>query len=67
MRGKDLIRVSFVPVTRDAKNDMLMVDPSTGEGAKLLRVIKDLSVNVPLKIDGREVVLLDKSIQMSMK
>ena len=60
VQGKKIVRVSFVPVTRDAKNDVLMLDPSSGEGARLLDVIKGVSANAPLKIDGQEVVLLDK-------
>jgi len=65
--GKRVRRVSFVPVTRDAKNDVLMVDPSEGEGAALVKVIKDLSPGVPLKIEGHEVVLLDQPAQLSKK
>jgi poly-gamma-glutamate synthesis protein (capsule biosynthesis protein) len=65
VQGKNLLRVSFVPVTRDAQNNVLMVDPSTGDGARLLQVIRGVSDNVPLKIDGHEVVLLDKPIQLS--
>ena len=57
--GRKIARVSFVPVTRDTHNDVLMLDPSAGEGAKLLDVIKGLSNGAPLRIDGREVVLLD--------
>ncbi len=47
--GKKIVRVSFVPVTRDAHNDVLMLDPSTGEGAALLSVIKGLSGSAPLR------------------
>lgn len=67
VQDKKVQRVSFVPVTRDAHNDVLMLDPSTGEGARLLQVIKGESANVPLKIEGQEVVLLDRSPQMSRK
>lgn len=65
VQGRNLRRVSFVPVTRDANNDVLMLDPSTGEGERLLQVIKGVSTGVPLKIDGQEVVLLDKPVLMS--
>jgi poly-gamma-glutamate synthesis protein (capsule biosynthesis protein) len=58
--GKRIVRVSFVPVTRDAKNDVLMLDPSTGDGAKLVAVIKSVSAGAPLRIEGEEVVLLDR-------
>jgi poly-gamma-glutamate synthesis protein (capsule biosynthesis protein) len=67
IEGKRLRRVSFVPVTRDAKNDVMMVDPSTGEGAALVDVVRRLSAGVPLKIDRQEVVLLDAPAQLSRK
>jgi len=67
MEGKRIRRVSFVPVTRDAKNDVMMVDPSSGDGAALVSVIRRLSANVPLKIDGQEVVLVDTPAQLSKK
>lgn len=56
--GKKIRRVSFVPVTRDTKNDVLMLDPASGEGAKLVEVIKGQSGDTPLWIDGQEVVLI---------
>jgi poly-gamma-glutamate capsule biosynthesis protein CapA/YwtB (metallophosphatase superfamily) len=65
--GKRIRRVSFVPVTRDAKNDVVMVDPSAGDGAALVKVVKDLSPGVPLKLEGHEVVLLDSPAQVSKK
>ena len=67
VEGKRIRRVSFVPVTRDAKNDVMMIDPSSGDGAALVSVIRRLSANVPLKIDGQEVVLLDAPAQLSKK
>src|SRR5207245_7635856 len=48
--GKKIVRVSFVPVTRDSHNDVLMLDPATGDGAALLGVIKGLSTGAPLKL-----------------
>ena len=65
--GKRIRRVSFVPVTRDARNDVLMLDPSIGEGAALVDVIRGLSVGVPLRIEGQEVVLLDTPAQLSKR
>ena len=62
---KAIQRVSFVPVWRDDNNDMLMIDPSTGQGAELVDFIKGLSPGVPLRIDGQEVVLIDKSTEAS--
>ena len=58
IEGKKIRRVSFVPVTRDEKNDVLMLDPAGGEGAKLVEVIKGQSGDTPLRIDGQEVVLI---------
>jgi len=65
IEGKKIRRVSFVPVTRDAKDDVLMLDPSTGDGAKLVDVIKGLSGQTPLRIEGQEVVLLAPSSRTS--
>ena len=57
--NKRVARVSLAPVTRDAENNnVLMLDPSIGEGAKLLQKVKDLSPNTTLKIDGREAILV---------
>jgi poly-gamma-glutamate capsule biosynthesis protein CapA/YwtB (metallophosphatase superfamily) len=67
IEGKRIRRVSFVPVTRDVKNDVMMLNPSSGDGAALVDVIKKLSVSVPLRIDGQEVVLLDAPAQLSKK
>lgn len=67
VEGKTIRRVSFVPVTRDEHNNVMMIDPSTGEGARLVNVIKGVSPGVPLKIDGQEVVLLDRSVQLSTR
>ncbi|MDH4065209.1 MAG: CapA family protein [Acidobacteriota bacterium] len=56
-----IVRTSFVPVTRDEHNDVFMLDPATGLGATLVQAVKDRSTNPPaLRIDGQEVVLLDR-------
>ena len=61
IRNKAIQRVSFVPVTRDANNDVYLLDPSAGEGAKLLQLVTERSKDLPpLRVDGQEVVLLDK-------
>jgi poly-gamma-glutamate synthesis protein (capsule biosynthesis protein) len=65
IRGKQIVRVSFVPVTRDEQNNVLFVDPSAGEGARLLKVIQGVSPGVTLRIEGQEVVLLDRAPQTS--
>jgi poly-gamma-glutamate capsule biosynthesis protein CapA/YwtB (metallophosphatase superfamily) len=67
LQGKNLLRVSFVPVSRDAGNNVLMLDPSTGEGARLVQVIQGVSKDVALRIDGQEVVLLDRPLQTSTR
>jgi poly-gamma-glutamate synthesis protein (capsule biosynthesis protein) len=60
IQGKTLSRVSFVPVTRDDSNNVLLLDPATGEGARLVKLVKGVSGGTPLEIDGHEVVLLGK-------
>jgi poly-gamma-glutamate capsule biosynthesis protein CapA/YwtB (metallophosphatase superfamily) len=58
---KQIARVSFVPVTRDENNDVFLIDPSEGEGAALVNKVKERSSNPPaLKVDGHEVVLLER-------
>lgn len=53
-------RVSLVPVTRDNKSNVLMLDPGSAEGARLIKKVKDLSGNVSLKVEGSEAVLWEK-------
>lgn len=61
IRGTNILRVSFVPVSRDGNNDVHLLDPSEGEGATLVQMVKDRSPQPPsLKIDGQEVVLLER-------
>jgi poly-gamma-glutamate capsule biosynthesis protein CapA/YwtB (metallophosphatase superfamily) len=57
VKGKKVLRVSFVPLTRDADNQVVMLDPTTGEGQRLVQKVKGLSSGVPLDVDGQEVVL----------
>ena len=62
IQGKKIQHVAFVPVTRDANNDVLMLDPASDEGAKLVQMVKDRSASPPpLKVSGQEVVMLDKA------
>jgi poly-gamma-glutamate synthesis protein (capsule biosynthesis protein) len=59
-----IARVSFVPVSRDANNDVFLLDPSEAEGAKLVQMVKDRSTSPPpLRIDGHEVVLFERGSQ----
>ena len=61
VQGKSIRRVSFVPVPRDGNNDVYLLDPSEGEGAKLVQWVKERSFTPPsLRIDGHEVVMLEK-------
>jgi poly-gamma-glutamate capsule biosynthesis protein CapA/YwtB (metallophosphatase superfamily) len=59
VQKKKIVRVSLVPVTRDAANNVMLTDPSNGEGARVLGIIKGVSGDVPLRIDGQEVVVID--------
>jgi poly-gamma-glutamate synthesis protein (capsule biosynthesis protein) len=62
IRGKNILRVSFVPVTRDANNDVFLLDPTDAEGEKLLQMVRDRSTNPPaLRVDGHEVVLFERA------
>ena len=61
--NKHVARVSIVPVTRDAEhNDVLMLDPASGDGAKLLKKVEDLSSGTPVHVDQHEAVLVDSSL-----
>lgn len=56
--GKKIRRVTFVPVTRDGTNTMIMTTPTSGEGARLYDIVKRNSPGLALPLDGQEVVLL---------
>jgi hypothetical protein len=59
---KKIVRVSFVPVSRDDHNDVYMLEPSSEEGSRLLGIVRQVSPpDLPLRIDGQEVVLLDRA------
>ena len=60
VQHKQIVHVSFVPMTRDAHNDVLMLDPASPDGQALLRIVEK-STTMPLHIEGREVVLVDKT------
>ncbi|MEP7118801.1 MAG: CapA family protein [Acidobacteriota bacterium] len=61
VRQKRISRVSFVPVTRDATNTMMMVSPASGEGARLAEIVRRNSPGVSLAVEGQEVVLLGQA------
>ena len=60
--GRNIVRLSLVPVSRDAQNNMVMLDPTNGEGAKLVKHVTERSADVPLRVDGQEVVMLDRAV-----
>ena len=61
IQGKSISRVSFVPVSRDANNDVYLLDPAGGDGATMVEWVKERSFTPPaLRLDGHEVVLMDK-------
>ena len=41
IQAKKIQRVSFVPVTRDSNNDVYLLDPAEGEGAKMVEWVKE--------------------------
>ena len=59
IEGRSLKRVSLVPVSRDAQNNVMMLDPTTGEGARLMTHVRERSAGVPLEVAGQEVVMTD--------
>ena len=58
VRGGHVARVSLVPMTRDEENNVMMLDPSSAEGATLREKVKSLSGRVALEVKGREIVLI---------
>jgi poly-gamma-glutamate synthesis protein (capsule biosynthesis protein) len=62
VQGKQIVRVSFVPVSRDDRNDVLMLDPASPEGRSLVDIVRRFSPpDLSLRVDGHEVVLLDRA------
>ena len=61
IHNKHIARVSLVPVTRDdATNNVTMLDPAGGAGAALMQKVQSLSADVPLRLAGHEVVLIQR-------
>ena len=60
VEDKRVTRVSVAPLTRDEQNNVMMLDPGSGDGAKLMDKVRNLSGSVPLKIEGKEAILLGK-------
>ena len=65
--GRNILRLSIVPVSRDAQNNVMMLDPTMGEGARLVTHVKERSTDVPLRVDGQEVVMIDRVTQTSRR
>lgn len=62
VEGRKVTRVSLAPLTRDAENNNpLLLDPSEGEGARMIEKVRGLSGATPLKLDGKEVVLIGRN------
>ena len=59
VKDKKILRVSFVPLTREQNNKVVMLEPTSGEGERLVGKVKGLSPGVPLEAYGHEVVLLE--------
>jgi len=51
IQDKKVTRVSLAPLTRDSANNVLILDPSAGEGAQLTAKVKSLSADTPLKLN----------------
>ena len=67
IEGRSIQRLSIVPVSRDAQNNMVMLDPTTGDGAKLVKHVTERSTDVPLRVDGQEVVMIDRAAQTTRR
>jgi poly-gamma-glutamate capsule biosynthesis protein CapA/YwtB (metallophosphatase superfamily) len=65
--GRNILRLSIVPVSRDAHNNMVMLDPTTGEGERLVTHVKERSTEVPLRVEEQEVVMIDRVTQTSRR
>lgn len=46
-------------MTRDAENNVVMLDPSAGEGKRLREKVKSLSAGAALDVVGREMILVE--------
>jgi hypothetical protein len=43
----------------------MMLDPASAEGARLVQIVKGVSGDTPLRVEGQEVVLLDRQRETS--
>lgn len=58
VEGKKVARVSLTPVTRDADNNVRMLDAASSQGAGLMMKVRELSGDTPLPVGGHEAVLI---------
>jgi len=64
VEGKKVARVGLVPVTRDAdNNNVRMLEPGDGEGAELVKKVRELSGATSLNVEGGEAILIAKGKQ----
>jgi poly-gamma-glutamate synthesis protein (capsule biosynthesis protein) len=59
LRKEGLLRLSLLPASRDDANNVLLLDPSEGEGAQRVAQLRELSPGTPLPLDGQEIALID--------
>jgi poly-gamma-glutamate capsule biosynthesis protein CapA/YwtB (metallophosphatase superfamily) len=59
---KRVMRVSVVPLTRDAENNPQMLDPSTGDGAKLIDKVQGLSGDGSLTHEDKDFVVWSRYV-----
>jgi len=60
VRDQHVVPVLLVPMLRDGENNVAMLDPASGDGAKLREKVKSLSTDVPLEITGQEMLLVKR-------
>lgn len=60
VRGRGFAGIGFVPVRRDANNDIAIVDPRSPDGRQIVDRIAELSIGLGSRLETREAeVLLD--------
>ncbi len=57
VRDRKIVRLSLVPVSRDKKNNVYLASPDSTEGARQIKELRKHSSEVPLRIEGQEIVV----------
>lgn len=57
VRDRKIVRLSIVPVCRDEKNNVYLAPPASSEGARQIKRLRESSPQVPLRIEGQEIVV----------